>query len=183
MKNFKDYRKIKNQLGYITEQEFMTDKGPENLEVEIVDPGESPVGSAKIPLKKIEVPAKKSNMGGDDQVDSLMTKIVNFHLQVRILHWNTMEYPQHMAAGTTYTDLDAILDTLVETYQGYNTRIKFTDTISIRNIEDLVVEEWLQDTMETMEALRSKLPQSDLQNIMDEALGVVSKFKYLLTLK
>ena len=181
MKHFKDYRKIKSKLGYITEQEFMTDKGPENLEVEIVDSGDSPIGTAKVPLKKIEAPNEDTM--GDSHVDSLMTKIVNFQLQVRIFHWNTLEYPQHMAAGTTYSDLDEILDTLVETYQGYNSRIKFTDTISIRNIEDLVVEEWLQDTMETMDALRSKLPQSDLQNIMDEALGTVSKFKYLLTLK
>jgi len=181
MKNFKDYRNIKSQLGYITEQEFMTDKSPENLEVEIVDSGDSPIGTAKVPLKKIEGPDEDPM--GDSHVDSLMTKLVNFQLQVRIFHWNTREYPPHMAAGTTYTDLDAILDTLVETYQGHNDRIKFTDTISIRNIEDLVIEEWLQDTMETMDALRSKLPQSDLQNIMDEALGTVSKFKYLLTLK
>ena len=185
MKHFNEYRKIKSERGFINEQEFMVDKGPEQLEIEVVDSNEQPVMSpTKIPLTQVSAPAMETGeIEGSPTPDSLMTCLVNFHLQLRIIHWNTTDYPQHMASGGTYEALDGVLDTLVETYQGYNERVKFCDCIHIKNLDELIIDEWIGKTEETISTLRSLVPQTDLQNILDEAAGLIGKLKYLFTLK
>ena len=187
MKIFKDYRSIKNKKGLITEQEFITDKGPENLEIEIVDSGDKTVvPPTTIPLKQISPEENNTEEKNSEETvtpDSLITKIVNFQLQLRILHWNTLEYPQHIASGDTYKNLDDLIDTLVETYQGYNNRVKFCDCINIRNIEDLIIDEWIECGQTSIKSLREMVIQTDLQNILDEIAGSIGKLKYLLTLK
>ena len=193
MKNFNEYRKIKSQDGLITEQQFMTDKGPENLEVELVGPDEEPIGAVTtIPLSPVKL-KKPAEMGaginpeevieGEVTQDSLITKIVNAHLQLRVLHWGTEEYSMHMATGGTYELLDEILDKFVETYQGYFHRLHLCDCFNIRNIGDLVIEEWICSVEADIDSLRSMCPQTDLQNILDEIKGLFGKLKYLLTLK
>ena len=200
MKNFKEYRSIKSGSGLITEQQFMTDKGPENLEVELVGPDESPIGvPTKIPLTPVKL-KKPGEMGaglnmeepqglieapGDEEVTPchLITKLLNVLPQLRIIHWNTTIYPLHIATGATYEALDEIFDKFVETYQAYNERVKFCDCLQIRNEDELNIEEWVCSVEADIESLRSMCPQTDLQNILDEVKGTIGKFKYLLTLK
>ena len=173
---------MKKVNGRVNEQEFITDKGPERLEVEIIGSEPAITIPSEIPLKL---------RSSDDQLeltegvtsDSLLTKLVNFQLQLRIVHWGTEDYPQHMASGSSYKDFDDVMDRLVEAYQGHNERVKFCDCFHIRNIGDLILEEWLEDTQSSIRELRELVQFNDLQNILDEAAGVVSKFKYLLTLK
>lgn len=188
MKNFKEYRKIKSEYGLITEQQFMTDKSPENLEVTLVGSNQNPVvPPINIPLQNAPQvdPAASQNGQVHSEVtqDHLITKLANSLLQLRILHWNTTEYSQHMATGSIYDDLDDVMDKFVETYQGYYPRVKFCDCLSIRNIEDLVTEEWIISLDQDIESLRSMCPQTDLQNILDEIRGLFGKLKYLFTLK
>jgi hypothetical protein len=207
MKNFNDYRQIKAEKGSINEQEFMG-PDPENIEIELVDSSDKPLTvPSNIPLKlkrpnemgvgvqplidmppAIEAPAQTVPPPPpviDDAVtqDSLVTKLLNFLPQLRIFHWGTTEYPQHVASGDTYDNFDETLDKFVETYQGYYPRVNFCDCMNIRNIGDLIVEEWLTDIQTSITSLRSMVPQTDLQNELDELSGIVGKFKYLLTLK
>jgi len=199
MKNFNEYRKIKSGSGLITEQQFMSDKGPENLEVELVGPDEQPIGApTTIPLSPVKL-KKPSDMGagvapapeqalieapeGEVTQDSFITKLMNAQVQLRIVHFGTEEYPLHVASGVTYEALDELMDKFVETYQGYFPRVKFCDCFNIRNVCDLVIEEWICSVEGDIDSLRSMCPQTDLQNILDEIKGLFGKLKYLLTLK
>jgi hypothetical protein len=182
MKNFNDYRRIKSQYGSITEQQFLGDSG-EEFEMPM---DETPINiDTKIPLEVKEVPKKieAPKEEGDATIDSNITKLLNFLSQVKVFHWNTNEYPAHKASRSILRIFDEALDTFVETYQGYYPRVKFVDGLHIRNIEDLVVNEWLDDTEATIGSIRAKVTQSDLQNILDELSAIIGKFKYLLTLK
>ena len=199
MKNFTDYRRIKAVNGLITEQQFMGD--PENIEIELVDKDDQPLNTpTNIPLTVKngdgvilepdplpEEPAKElshPSLDSDSPTpDSMITKLLNFIPQIRIVHWGTAEHPVHIASDLTYKAFGKTMDMFIETYQGYYPRVKFCDCLNIRNIEDLILDEWLQDILTTIGSLRSMVCQLDLQNQLDELSGIVGKFKYLLTLK
>jgi hypothetical protein len=75
------------------------------------------------------------------------------------------------------------MDTLVEAYQGYAGRIKFGGQYTMINYADVDAFAWLGGIEEMIKQLRETIEYSDVQNILDELLAAVSKFKYLLTLK
>ena len=184
MKNFRDYRKIKKEYGSINEQQFMADAVP-GIELELVGPNDAPINiDTKIPLEvktadELDVPENPNCQ----TVDAEITKLLNFLPQIRVLHWNTLEYPEHMATGATYEAYDDALDTFVETYQGYYPRVKFVDALHLRNKEEIVVTEWLTEIDKSISTIRGLVSQTDLQNILDELSGLVGKFRYLSTLK
>jgi hypothetical protein len=74
------------------------------------------------------------------------------------------------------------LDDLVEAYQGHYPRIKFSPSLSMVSYGEGTHETWITTTEKCLSDLRSTLPQTDLQNMIDELLGVISKFRFLLTL-
>lgn len=122
--------------------------------------------------------------------DELFKKLLEFQAQLRVFHWQTLSFSEHSGAGTTYDSVDDIMDKLVESYQGYmkGERIKFGGQINIINYDEINTEEWLSGIIDVIEKLRESAENefkgsSDLLNIMDELLGSVSKFKYLLSLK
>ena len=123
-------------------------------------------------------------------VNGLFRSLLEFHAQLRAFHWQTKSFSEHTGAGATYDSVDDILDTLVESYQGYmkDERIRFGGQLNLLDYEEVNVEEWLSNVISIIEQLRESTERvfkgsSDLLNIMDELLGAVSKFKYLLTLK
>jgi len=123
-------------------------------------------------------------------MNALFRSLVEFHVQLKAFHWQTKSFSEHSGAGATYDSVDDILDTLVEAYQGYmkDERLRFGGQLNILDYEDVNTEEWLSGVINVIEQLRESTERvfkgsSDLLNIMDELLGAVSKFKYLLTLK
>jgi hypothetical protein len=118
----------------------------------------------------------------DQNADSYFSHLLAFLPQIKIFHWGTFGFAQHEAAGKIYEAWDETLDDLVEAYQGHYPRIKFSPSLSMVSYGEGTHETWITTTEKCLSDLRSTLPQTDLQNMIDELLGVISKFRFLLTL-
>ena len=120
-------------------------------------------------------------------IDTAILELLSFQMQIKILHWQTTSYAQHMAFGGIYDFLNDAIDKFVEVYQGKYGRIKFGETeIEFDNIINVNIKKFVSD-FESY--LTGKLPtvvdttsDTDLLNLRDEILSETKKLKYLLTL-
>lgn len=123
-------------------------------------------------------------------METLIGKFIYFKEQVRIFHWQTKEYPRHMAYGSFYSTLDDLTNTFIETYQSKKGRISFSGTgesVELKDIVDIKINDFINEFIEFLVVdlpdVLDKDKDTDLLNIRDEILTAVNKLKYLLTLK
>lgn len=121
-------------------------------------------------------------------MEEILIKLLEFQTQIRILHWQTKSFARHKAYDFAYTELNELLDTFVEVYQGKYPRIQVADTpaIELNDLNDLELNNYISSFILVLaETIPKKLEKTDtdLLNIRDEILGLVHKLKYLLTLK
>ena len=119
----------------------------------------------------------------------IITTLLQFHNQMRVFHWQTKSYAQHIAFGSIYDSLSDTIDEFVEVFMGKYGRIQGKDgfVIKLSNYD----EKNLDSTIDQfIDYLTSELPKkldsvkdTDLLNIRDTVLGNLNKLKYLLTLK
>jgi DNA-binding ferritin-like protein len=118
-------------------------------------------------------------------------EIVNLMLtlrnQVKIYHWETMQYARHKATDDLVDKLDDAIDKFVEVYIGKYGRPKLTPrtgTIRLRNFDDAQATTLLTEAISWMTnrlpALLSK-NDTDLLNIRDEILADLNQTRYLFT--
>lgn len=168
MRRFQDFYKRVNEQEDINPENFQDET---DLEIEPVAP------------KNIEPLSKMTDTETGGSLDESFRKLLEFQMQLKGFHWGTEVYSEHNAAGLTYESVDATLDTLVEAYQGYTGRIKFGGQYTMINYSEVDAFAWLGSIEEIVKQLRETIEYSDVQNILDELLAAISKFKYLLTLK
>ena len=122
-------------------------------------------------------------------MEKVLLNLLKLQNQLRILHWQTDSFSQHNAFGTAYSDLDGLLDSLVEVHQGKYGKIKLSSNakLELSNIDDVKPEKVLKEATEYLSTVVSKEfdgeKDTDCLNIRDEMLAVLNKLKYLLTLK
>jgi len=110
--------------------------------------------------------------------------------QVKMLHWQTSSYSEHVAFGNYYDGLSELVDTFVESYQGKYCRIQLSSeechNIGLRgyaqNNTHIFVKEVVTYLTEILPCTFSE-DDTELCNIVDEMLGATDKLAYLLTLK
>lgn len=96
---------------------------------------------------------------------------------MHLAHLNTTSFAEHKALGAYYDGILDLTDNFSEVYFG---RFKRQDiVIPEAKIEPAV--EHLKKMQITIDAERENYP-SELQNILDEMLGLINKTLYLLTL-
>lgn len=120
---------------------------------------------------------------------NIVTKLLTFQNQVKILHWQTTSYAEHKTLDGLFDELGGNIDEFVETFMGKYGRVMAQNSfnLSLQNYSALAP----MDLMNQMIAYLSvELPtmldaqkDTDLLNIRDEILGNVNQTKYLLTLK
>lgn len=153
-------------------------------EVDIdVDPNELPSEETDREVDTVSTQVTGEKINSLSNVGDLVRSLVQFQAQLRAFHWATESFAQHEAAGKTYDAVDASLDAFVESHQGYYGRISLKGQIDILNYDEINADSWLTGVMNDVNSLREETDKSDLQNILDEILASVSKFKYLLSLK
>jgi hypothetical protein len=96
---------------------------------------------------------------------------------MHIAHLQTTSFAEHKALGMYYDKILDLTDSFTEKYFGRNGRVEFI--IPEAKIQDAVSH--MKGMQATIEAERDNY-SSDLQNIMDEMLGLVNETLYLLTL-
>jgi uncharacterized protein VirK/YbjX len=96
---------------------------------------------------------------------------------MHIAHLQTTSFAEHKALNGYYDGILDLTDTFVETYFGRNKRV-----------EIIIPEAKIMDAMTHLKELQSIVDTernnytSELQNILDEVLGLINKTLYLLTL-
>jgi DNA-binding ferritin-like protein len=124
------------------------------------------------------------------------SQIVIMFLQMlntlKLYHWKTSSYAQHKATDELYTNLNANIDTFVETMLGKTGgRVNLTGQKTLRlldytNLGDFKkeVDKYKQFLIDmNKDAGLNITNNSDLLNIRDEILGNLNQFTYLLTFK
>jgi len=109
-----------------------------------------------------------------DFVLMLLHSITNTH----ILHWQTRSFSNHMALGEFYDNLQDLVDSYVEAYQG-----KYGIINNFMVDYDAPLEPIAELTMlkNQVKARRAKLPQdSELQNLVDEIASLIDSTLYKL---
>lgn len=96
---------------------------------------------------------------------------------MHIAHLQTTSFAEHKALGAYYDDILDLTDSFTEKFFGRNGRVEII--IPESKIQDAVSH---MKTMQTIIEAERENYASDLQNIMDEMLGLVNKTLYLLTL-
>lgn len=119
---------------------------------------------------------------------NIVVSLIKLQEQIRILHWQTRFYSRHKAFGEAYSQLQDLIDELVEVYQGKNDRLVFQHTtLDLLDIDDFKLTELLDSVLNTLHtelpAVVDPIRDTDILNIRDEIVGFINKFKYLLTLK
>lgn len=173
MKRFKHFLKEEEEMGPFP--------GEESIEMDFEpEVKETPIAKDRQILVRPDQELPEPDLAeGDKHIKA----IVEFQVQVKAMHWATESFAQHKATCDTHEALDAALDALVESYQGYVGRIRIGGQYTILNYEDINLESWLQSAMDHVEGMRGMVKQSDILNLLDEILAIISKFKYLLSLK
>lgn len=96
---------------------------------------------------------------------------------MHIAHLQTKSFAEHKALNAYYDGILDLTDSFTEKYFGRNGRVEII--IPESKIQDAVSH--LKSMQAVIEAERDNY-SSDLQNIMDEMLGLVNETLYLLTL-
>lgn len=172
MKKFQHFLNEQEEIGPFPGEEIAMDIEPEVEEIPVRR-------DRQIIVRPDQELPKPDLSSGDAHIKAL----VEFQVQVKAMHWATESFAQHKATCDTHAALDAALDALVESYQGYVGRIRIGGQYTILNYEDINLDSWLQGAMDHVEGLRGMIKQSDVLNLLDEILAIITKFKYLLSLK
>ena len=118
---------------------------------------------------------------------SVIKTLLNYQIQIKLIHWSTSSYSEHKATGKLYDSLNDLIDNFTEIYMGnYGKKlVNEIDNLYFKNPTNLNSIQ-LMDSFEKF--LINELPDflkedhTSLLNIRDEILAEVQKTKYLLTL-
>jgi DNA-binding ferritin-like protein len=139
--------------------------------------------------KTRRVNSSPTNKYTQQQIVIIFLQMLN---TVKLYHWKTSSYAQHKATDELYTNLNANIDTFVETMLGKTGgRVNLTGQKTLRlldytNLGDFKkeVDKYKQFLIEmNKDAGLNITNNSDLLNIRDEILGNLNQFTYLLTFK
>ena len=108
--------------------------------------------------------------------------------QIKLYHWQTMNYPRHIATNDLVTKLDTNIDQFVEVYIGRYGRPKLsgkTASIHLRNHSDKEATKLIEEAVSWLEndlPKHLKKTDTELFNIRDTILQDLNQTLYLFTL-
>lgn len=108
--------------------------------------------------------------------------------QVKLYHWQTRDYPRHIATNDLVPKLDANIDQFVEVFIGKYGRPKLgaRHAIALHNFSDRQATAFVRGAVHWLaNVLPKKLApgDTDLLNIRDTILADLNQTLYLFTLK
>lgn len=122
----------------------------------------------------------------------MSAEIVNLMMtlrdQIKLYHWQTMNYPRHMATNDLVTKLDTNIDQFVEVYIGKYGRPKLVGkntNIHLRNHSDNEATQMIKEAIDWLTHKLSKHlknTDTDLFNIRDTIVADLNQTLYLFTL-
>ena len=113
------------------------------------------------------------------------TDLIQFLLeaanQIRVLHWGTASYPEHVALGDLYDAISDATDKIAEALMGaQGERLQLKGTLELVDYAEGMPASYVAGIGQALESIAG-LP-TDILNTRDDLLGAVHKASYLLTL-
>jgi hypothetical protein len=125
-------------------------------------------------------------------MSKLLQYFFYYQTLIKIFHWQTKNYAQHVASDQLYTSLLSLIDQWVEVYQGKYDVLTFKEdnkmTVPLRNMDldgfKLHLNQFKEFLMNQIpKYIDDKMQNTDLLNIRDEMLAITNKTLYLLKLE
>jgi hypothetical protein len=104
--------------------------------------------------------------------------------QIKLYHWQTLNYPRHVATNDLVGKLDVNIDQFVEVYIGKYGRPKLSKSIHLRNHSDKEATKLIEEAIHWLTTdLSKKLKKTDtdLMNIRDTIVADLNQTLYLFT--
>lgn len=119
-----------------------------------------------------QIPQSKS-------VQSFFGELIACRQSVKLTHWAQPDKTDatHAALDEIYDDLDGLIDSLIEKYQGVHGLVKIIIP-QVTSVTDPL--RYVTIAYETIESDRKCIKESFLQNIIDEIQAVLAKGLYKL---
>jgi hypothetical protein len=121
----------------------------------------------------------------------MSAEIVNLMMtlrdQVKLYHWQTMNYPRHIATNDLIPKLDTNIDQFIEVYVGKYGRPKLsgrTSTIHLRNHSDKEATKMIQGAIDWLTinlTKKLKITDTDLLSIRDVIVADLNQTLYLFS--
>ena len=101
--------------------------------------------------------------------------------QIRVLHWGTTSYPEHVALGDLYDSISDSTDRIAEALMGaQGKRLQLKGALELVDYTEGMPANYVRGISEALTSITG-LP-TDILNMRDELLAAVHKTSYLLTL-
>ena len=101
--------------------------------------------------------------------------------QIRVLHWGTTSYPEHVALGDLYDSISDSTDRIAEALMGaQGKRLQLKGTLELVDYAEGMPASYVAGIGQALESITG-LP-TDILNLRDDLLAAVHKTSYLLTL-
>lgn len=143
------------------------------MEKKVIKVTESQLNVLKSRLKEQE--EKTNNTTGMEEMSSAL---MASQTQVHIFHLQTKSYAEHKALQGYYEDIDDLMDSLIEAYQGQFGIIENYQSLPISKYQSKEqVVSYFEDLMSMIEKNRKDLP-SHLQNIVDTIVELITSTLY-----
>lgn len=121
---------------------------------------------------------------------NIVTKLLTYQNQIKILHWQTTSYSEHISLGSLYDSLSEKTDEFIEVFMGKYGRV-YAQNNFLLTLQNYNEASPLSILTEMANFLSNEVPKqlpnlelnTDLLNMRDEMLASVNKTIYLLTLK
>jgi hypothetical protein len=121
-----------------------------------------------------------------DIIGQIAYSFLKVRNHMKIFHWQTKNYAQHIASDSFITTFDTLSDTFIETLQGSkNQRLSIKTKFKMFNINSKTITKILYYFRKFIKYELIKVIKNDTEliNIRDEMLQLVNKTFYLFTLQ
>lgn len=109
---------------------------------------------------------------------ALIMELFHARTNAHIMHLGTRSYAAHKALGRFYDEVVDFIDSLAEAYQGRYGLINFPEVPFKREADAVIMLKGLRRYIDDNRMMM--VPDSELQNIIDEIVALIDKTLYKL---
>lgn len=134
--------------------------------------------------KELEVLLKRKLQEQEESegspMEELASRLIHSQSQTHIFHLQTGSYAEHKALQGYYEDIDELMDSLIESFQGENDIVRNYKSLPMDNYDSKEqVIGYFEELMEMVRRLSEDFP-SYLKNIVDEIEVLINSTLYKL---
>lgn len=131
-------------------------------------------------LRKNLIEQEENTQSDDLNMSMLGSRLLHSQTQSHVFHLQTESYAEHKALQAYYEGIDALLDSLIEAYQGKNDIVSNYDTfpmVPYSGKEDVIA--FFEELLNTVKEITKDYP-SFLRNIVDDIEVLITSTLYKL---